>query len=56
MSSRIRSQIAKDAELLATKGVLSVNWHFYKSQATGLAGPSPSVQKAVEVAGIGVFP
>lgn len=52
MDPHVRSQIEKDAALLRTpgSGVKSAEWHFFES-ATGV-GPSPSVQAALNQAGI----
>jgi hypothetical protein len=54
LTSRVRSQIAKDAELLASprSGVTGVEWHFFPSR-TG-AGPTAALQRALEEAGIAI--
>ena len=43
LSDFVRTQIAKDAYLLATNAVQSVEWHFYISQQTGIGGPSTAL-------------
>jgi hypothetical protein len=56
MSPRIASQIAKDAELLATGQVQGVAWHFLASPTTGLSGASDSVIEALTKARIRIYP
>ena len=41
----IEQQISKDAFLLQNNVVSSVEWHFFKSQVTGLGGPSDPLLK-----------
>ncbi len=54
LTNRVRSQIAKDAELLASprSGVTGVEWHFFPSR-TG-TGPTAPLRRALEEAGIGI--
>ena len=51
----IRKQAAKDAELLATKQVNEVVWHFFRSADTGKIGPSAPLKKLLEGYGIKVI-
>jgi RHS repeat-associated protein len=53
LSKFVASQVAKDAELLATQRVASVQWHFWES-STGI-GPSAPLENALKNAGIDIF-
>lgn len=48
----IKKQAAKDAELLATKQVDEVVWHFFRSADTQKIGPSAPLKKLLEDCGI----
>jgi RHS repeat-associated protein len=48
----IARQIAKDAELIATKQIQGSVWHFFESPVTGLGGPSQPLVNALEQNGI----
>lgn len=50
----IKKQAAKDAELLATKQVDEVVWHFFRSADTQKIGPSAPLKKLLENYGIKV--
>jgi len=50
----IKKQAAKDAELLATKQVDEVVWHFFRSADTQKIGPSAPLKKLLEDYGIKV--
>jgi len=52
LSASIKTQVAKDAELLQTGQVEKVIWRFYQSPTTGKAGASKPLQKALKNAGI----
>ena len=52
LTKLIRTQIAKDAELIKSGQVEDVVWHFFNSPATGKGGPNPAVQKALDDANI----
>lgn len=54
LTSTIAIQIRKDAELLATKDVNEVVWHFFVSPATNKGGPSKPLLKILEANGIKV--
>jgi hypothetical protein len=47
-------QAAKDVLLMRSQQVLSVEWHFFRSPVTGLAGPSASLANVLQAAGIKV--
>lgn len=51
----IKRQVAKDAELLATKNVDSVVWHFFRSADTGKIGPSAPLANLLKSPGITVI-
>ncbi|BEV71198.1 hypothetical protein THUN1379_06800 [Paludibacterium sp. THUN1379] len=48
-------QVAKDVELIQTGAVNGVTWNFFTSPITGQGGPSASVLKALNSAGIKVI-
>ncbi|MEN5194621.1 hypothetical protein [Sphingobacterium faecium] len=54
-SSRIKTQVAKDAALLkdANSGVKNVEWHFFQGK-TG-TGPTNNLEKLLKDAGIKIF-
>ena len=52
LTKSIQRQIAKDVELMATGDIKGSVWHFFKSPATGLGGPSDPLAKALTKAGI----
>jgi hypothetical protein len=54
LTSRVRSQIAKDLELMSTpgSGVTNIQWHFFRGQ-TGI-GPTAPLREALENAGIDI--
>lgn len=52
LTKDMKQQIAKDAELLATKQVKGVEWHFFQSPQTSKAGASWKLQQALQKAGI----
>lgn len=54
LDAKIKRQIAKDAELLQSKEVKGVTWHFFTSPVTGLRGPSKPLLSALQAAGITV--
>jgi hypothetical protein len=54
LTSDIRLQVAKDAELVATRQVAGYTWHFFRSPVTGRIGPSAPLRRALELAKIGV--
>ena len=54
LTGDIRLQIAKDKELLRSKDVDGVVWHFFTSPFTGKRGPSAELLKALQDAGFGV--
>lgn len=56
LTSIIRTQIAKDTELLQKTLVEGVNWHFFTSPVTGLRGASQPLLDALARAGIKVIP
>jgi len=43
LSKRIEAQIAKDLELLETKAVSGVEWHFFANPYTGAIGAAPQL-------------
>ena len=45
LSTRVQQQIAKDVRLLEMGYVDRVEWHFFKSQSTGVGGPSAPLQE-----------
>lgn len=53
-SSFVRKQIAKDIELLKTRQLNKVEWHFFRSSKTGKCGPSKALEKYLEDNGIKV--
>jgi hypothetical protein len=55
LSAFVRSQVAKDAELLQTGAVREVVWHFFRSPQTGLGGPTGPLLDALRKAGIRVI-
>jgi len=55
LTPSIQLQISKDAELLNTRVVQGVNWHFFQSPVTGLGGPSQSLMNALQQNGINVI-
>ena len=52
--SRIQLELDKDIALLKAKKLTAVEWHFYKNPATGGAGPTARLEKALTDAGIKV--
>jgi RHS repeat-associated protein len=54
LSRRVRSQIAKEAELMARGRIKGSTWHFYRSPVTGGIGPSAPLRQALRQANIGV--
>jgi hypothetical protein len=54
LTTSVSTQIAKDAELMATRQIEGATWHFFQSPATGLGGPSTPLRQALEQAGIGI--
>ena len=55
LSQFVQSEIARDVWLRANNAaVKTIEWHFYRSQATGLGGPSAPLLKALLDAGIKV--
>lgn len=52
LSSTVRNQIAKDVELLKSKSVSGVVWHFFTSPVTGARGPSAALEAELKQAGI----
>ncbi len=51
-SARIREQVARDAELLRSGQVQSIEWQFVRSPVTGRVGPSGPLRDALDRAGI----
>ncbi|GAB2724119.1 TadE/TadG family type IV pilus assembly protein [Paenibacillus thermoaerophilus] len=54
LSKEIRQQIEKDKRLVETGQLQGVVWHFYRNAKTGKMGPSKSLLRELEKAGIGV--
>ncbi|MBK8909915.1 MAG: RHS repeat-associated core domain-containing protein [Chlorobi bacterium] len=56
-SSRIQSQVKKDAEILKSNlgDIQGVTWHFYPSPVTGQVGPTLRLLNALQEHGIGVI-
>jgi Bacterial TSP3 repeat len=56
LTSRIRSELAKDSELLASgdEQVREVVWRFERSPATGRAGPSAKLERELCARGIAI--
>jgi hypothetical protein len=52
LTPSIQLQISKDAELLNTRAVQGVDWHFFQSPVTGLGGPSQPLFNALQQNGI----
>lgn len=50
----VRSQIAKDAELLGSGMLESSTWHFFRSPITGKVGPSGPLMKELHKNGISI--
>jgi|GEM_PF-3372081 len=55
LTSAIRSQIAKDVQLVNTGAVQGAEWHFFVSPITGIGGPSAPLAAALNSAGIPFF-
>jgi hypothetical protein len=51
----ISRQVRKDVELMATKTVDKVSWHFFISPITGLGGPTPTLYRLLTKSGIEVI-
>jgi hypothetical protein len=54
LTKEISRQIAKDAELIATRQIDGATWHFFKSPVTGKGTPSAPLREALERAGIDI--
>lgn len=54
LTQSIFTQVAKDAELIATQQVRGATWRFFQSPRTGVGGPSAPLRQALELAGIDV--
>jgi RHS repeat-associated protein len=54
LTKEISRQIAKDAELIATRQIDGATWHFFRSPITGLGTPSAPLREALEQARIGI--
>jgi RHS repeat-associated protein len=54
LTPSISIQIAKDAQMLATRAIDGAIWHFFQSPVTGLGGPSAPLRQALDQAGIGI--
>jgi hypothetical protein len=52
LTSFVKQQVLKDSELLTSKGVDSVVWHFYKSAQTGKVGASGPLLRLLRENGI----
>jgi RHS repeat-associated protein len=52
LSSFVKNQILKDAELIRTGEINSAVWHFYRSGVTGQVGPNQSVINFLNANGI----
>lgn len=52
LSEEVRTQIAKDAELVATRQVKQVVWHFFRNPTTGKIGANQKVLDALKKNGI----
>jgi len=52
LTNSIKTQIAKDVELLRRGIVDQVVWHFFESPATGYGGPSQPLRNELIKAGI----
>jgi len=52
LTKTIKSQIAKDVELVAKQKIESSVWHFFRSPVTGQAGPTAPLANALNNAGI----
>lgn len=48
LTSSVKTQIAKDAELVATEQVKGAVWHFFKSPVTGKVGATKQLIKELE--------
>jgi hypothetical protein len=55
LTPSISLQISKDAELLNTRVVQGVDWHFFQSPVTGLGGPSQPLFNALQQNGFNVI-
>jgi filamentous hemagglutinin len=55
LTQDIQQQIAKDVELMATREVKQVVWHFFTSPVTGQGGPSGPLEQALIDAGIQII-
>ncbi|MFB9955789.1 DUF6531 domain-containing protein [Cellulomonas denverensis] len=54
LTSSIRQQVMKDAQLLQSQEVTSVTWVFYRSAQTGQIGPTAPLRALLERSGITV--
>ncbi|WP_167247281.1 hypothetical protein [Acinetobacter sp. Tr-809] len=52
LTSGVRNQIAKDAELIKSRDIDGATWNFFTSPVTGRSGPSAQLRRALENAGI----
>jgi filamentous hemagglutinin len=52
LTTKVKSQILKDAELLREGHFQTYTWHFYRSPVTGKIGPNPDVAAALTRVGI----
>ena len=50
-ATELLAEIEKDKELLRTKQVVAVEWHFYENPETGTAGWSSTLGDALRNAG-----
>jgi len=55
LTADIRSQIAKDVELIQTKQIQGATWHFFQSPATVVGGPSQPLLNMLQQSGINVI-
>jgi len=55
LTPKIGLQIAKDADLLQSKKVVGVTWHFFQSPVTGQGGASHPLLKELEKNGINII-
>ena len=52
LTQRTRSQILKDAELVANKKIIGAHWHFFRSKETGKIGATQQLLEFLEENGI----
>jgi hypothetical protein len=55
LTSDIRNQIAKDAELINTGRIDGSTWHFFQSPVTGVGGPSQPLLDMLKQNGINII-